>query len=77
MGDLPITVSHTQVAHLGNIFGRVTRSRLSMQRAAYLGFLDNLRRCHMQGLHPRGPTFRRSHPQVPSGEHEVGVSTHW
>lgn len=69
--------SYTQVAHLENIVGRVTRSRLSMQGAAYLGFLDKLRRSHTQQLHPRGPTFRRSHPQVVSGEHGVEVSTHW
>lgn len=77
MGGLSILGSHTQVARLGNVLGRVMRSWLSTQGAASLGFLDNLRRSYTQGLCPRGPTFERSHMQVPSGEHQVGVSTHW
>lgn len=77
VGGLPISGSHTQVARLGNVLGRATRSWLSMQGAASLGFLDNLRRPYTQGLRPNGPMFGRSHMQVPSGEHRMGVSTHW
>lgn len=77
MGGLPIMSSHTQIAHLENILGRVTRSRAVYAGSCIVGISGQVEEIPHSAATPRGPTFRRSHPQVLSGEQGVEVSTHW